>query len=69
LPLQVLAGLERHVALLLFALGCLLVPLNFGWGVHWGAATWFIPQLLIDGGVLLLGGAGFALAQRLRRPR
>ncbi|PWU48832.1 hypothetical protein DLE60_15815 [Micromonospora globispora] len=70
--LLVLAWLERHVALLLFALGYLtvvLVPINFGWGAHWGPHTWFVPHLVINGGVLLLGSAGFALAQRLRRPR
>lgn len=72
LALLVLAWLERHVALLLFALAYLvvvLVPINFGWGAHWGPHTWFVPQLVINGGMLLLGGAGFALAQRLRRPR
>ncbi|PZG18844.1 hypothetical protein C1I95_12870 [Micromonospora craterilacus] len=72
LALLVLAWLERHVALLLFTLGYLtvvLVPINFGWGAHWGPHTWFIPQLVINGGVLLLGSAGFALTQRLRRPR
>ena len=72
LALLVLAWLERHVALLLFALGYLavvLVPINFGWGAHWGRTRGFVPQLVINGGVLLLGSAGFALAQRLRRPR
>ncbi|MGR6322004.1 hypothetical protein Q2K19_15645 [Micromonospora soli] len=72
LALLVLAWLERHVALLLFTLGYLtvvLVPITFGWGAHWGPHTWFIPQLVINGGALLLGSAGFALAQRLRRPR
>jgi hypothetical protein len=72
LALLLLAWLERHVALLLFTIGYLtvvLVPINFGWGAHWGPHTWFIPQLVINGGVLLLGSAGFALAQRLRRPR
>jgi len=72
LALLVLAYLERHIALLLFALGYLtvvLVPINFGWGAHWGPHTWFVPQLVISGGVLLLGSVGFALAQRLRRPR
>jgi hypothetical protein len=70
--LLVLAWLERHVALLLFALGYLtvvLVPINFGWGVGWGPRWGFAPMLVISGGVLLLGSAGFALAQRLRRPR
>ncbi|GGM18432.1 hypothetical protein ACFFX1_39910 [Dactylosporangium sucinum] len=70
LALLVLAWLERHVALLLFALGYLavvLVPINFGWEEH---SQWqFVPMLVIGGGVLLLGSAGFALAQRLRRSR
>ncbi|MFI6261503.1 hypothetical protein [Micromonospora sp. NPDC051006] len=72
LALLVLAWLERRVALLLFALGYLavvLVPINFGWGVGWGSQWAFAPQLVINGGLLLLGSAGFALAQRLRRPR
>lgn len=72
LALLVLAWLERRVALLLFALGYLavvLVPINFGWGVGWGDQWAFAPQLVINGGLLLLGSAGFALTQRLRRPR
>jgi hypothetical protein len=65
--LLVLAWLERHLALLLFTLGYLavvLVPVNFGWGTGWGPAWGFAPPLVINGGVLLLGGLGFALAQR-----
>lgn len=72
LALLVLAWLERHPALLLFAVGYLtvvLVPVNFGWGNHWGGRWQDAPMLIISGGVLLLGGAGFALAQRLRTPR
>lgn len=72
LALLALAWLERHVALLLFALGYLtvvLVPVNFGWGNHWGERWGDAPALVISGGVLLLGGVGFGLAQRLRRPR
>jgi hypothetical protein len=72
LALLVLAWLERHVALLLFTLGYLavvLVPINFGWGVGWGHQWGFAPPLVISGGVLLMGSAGFALAQRLRRPQ
>jgi hypothetical protein len=72
LALLVLAWLERHVALLLFALGYLvvvLVPVNFGWGAGWGDNWGMAPQLAINGGLLLLGSAGFALAGRLRRPR
>jgi len=70
LALLVLAWLERNVALLLFALGYLavvLIPIDFGWeAVNWWQ---FVPMLVISGTVLLLGSAGFALAQRLRRPR
>lgn len=72
LALLVLAWLERHPALLVFALGYLtvvLVPIDFGWGAHWGGRWQGAPMLVISGGVLLLGGAGFALAQRLRGPR
>jgi hypothetical protein len=70
LTLLVLAWLERHVALLLFTvlyLAVVLVPVDFGWQER---SQWqFVPMLVISGGVLLLGGAGFALAQRLRGPR
>ncbi|MEV4631003.1 hypothetical protein AB0J90_32525 [Micromonospora sp. NPDC049523] len=72
LALLVLAWLERHPALLLFALGyltVLAVPINFGWGTHWGGQWEFAPMLAISGGVLLLGSAGFAMARRLRRTR
>lgn len=68
--LLVLAWLERHLALLLFALGYLvvvLVPVNFGWGAHWGATWAFLPPLVINGGVLLLGAVGFAVARRWHR--
>lgn len=69
--LLVLAWLERHLALLLFTVGYLavvLVPLDFGWNAQWGP-TWGLPTLLVPGGVLLLGGLGFALAQRPWRHR
>ncbi len=72
LALLVLAWLERHVALLLFTLaylGVVLVPINFGWGLGWGDRWGMAPPLVISGSVLLLGAAGFGLAQRLRRPR
>ena len=67
LALLVLAWLERHVALLIFALvylAVVLVPINFGWGDGWGPQWAFAPTLVITGGVLLLGSAGFALWRR-----
>jgi hypothetical protein len=72
LALLLLAWLERNLALLLFDLGYLvvvLVPIDFGWGENWGSNWRAAPMLVITGGLLLLGSAGFALAQRLRRPR
>ena len=68
--LLVLAWLERHVALLLFTLGYLavvLVPINFGWGTTGEPDGSSLPQLVISGGVLLLGALGFALARRRQR--
>lgn len=45
----------------------LLAPTGLGWE---GRSQWqFVPMLVIGGGVLLLGSAGFTLAQRLRRSR
>jgi hypothetical protein len=46
-----------------------LARVSFGWDLaplsHWS----FVPRLVIDGSLLLLGGLGFALAQRpLRSP-
>jgi hypothetical protein len=69
--LLVLAWLERHLALLLFTAGYLavvLVPIGGGWGAHRGNWGFVIP-LVIQGGVLLLGGLGFAYAQRPWRHR
>ncbi len=70
--LLVLAGLERHLALLLFALGYLLIALVLvyvggrpDWAPLWGP----LPQLSIDGAVLLVGGLGFLLVQRRGRHR
>ncbi|SBT39162.1 hypothetical protein [Micromonospora auratinigra] len=67
--LLVLARLERHLGLLLFTIGYLavvLVPLAPD--VTWGAPRPIVlPQQLISGTVLLLGAAGFALADRRRR--
>ncbi|MER7459573.1 hypothetical protein [Micromonospora sp. NPDC126480] len=72
LGLLVLAWLERHPTLLLFALGYLavvLVPITFGWGAHWGGRWQSAPILIITGSLLLVGSAGFALARRPGRPR
>jgi hypothetical protein len=67
LALLVLAWAERNRALLLLTLAYLavvLAPIDFGWVMsplsHW----YFVPRVVIDGSVLLLGGFGFALAQR-----
>jgi len=68
--LLVLSRLERNIPLLIFTLGYLavvLVPIDFGWGAHWGIKTAFLPQQVINGTVLLLGAIGFALAGRRRR--
>lgn len=64
LALLVLAWVERSRALLVLALGylaVLVVPLTFGPVLR----GWtYLPQFIIDGSILLLGGIGFALAQR-----
>jgi hypothetical protein len=69
LALLVLAWAERNRALLVFTLGYLvivLVPITFGWVIP--LSPWsFLPRLVIQGSVLLLGGIGFALAQRPAR--
>jgi hypothetical protein len=68
--LLVLSWAERNRALLLLTLSYLavvLVPIRFGWVLD--SPWYFLPSLVIDGSVLLLGGIGFALAQRpARRP-
>ena len=69
LSLLVLAWAERSRALLLLTLGYLavvLVPITFGGLQH--NPPWYAYPAVIQGGVLLLGGIGFALAQRPLRP-
>jgi len=69
--LLVLARAERNRALLLIAVGYLvvvLVPVDFGWTMDPLSPWYFVPRLVIDGGVLLLSGIGFALAQQPLRP-
>jgi len=71
LALLVLARAERNRALLLIAVGYLvvvLVPVDFGWTMDPLSPWYFVPRLVIDGGVLLLSGIGFALAQQPLRP-
>ena len=71
LALLVLARAERNRALLAVAFGYLavvLVPVDFGWTLAPSSRWYFVPRLVIDGGVLLASGAGFALVQRLRPP-
>lgn len=67
LALLVLARVERNWALLVFTLGYLLivlVPIDFGWVIAHPSPWIFLPHLIIPGSVLLLGGIGFAVAQR-----
>jgi hypothetical protein len=67
LALLVLARAERNRALLLPALAYLvvvLVPVDFGWTMDPRSPWYFVPRLVIDAGVLLLAGIGFALAQQ-----
>jgi hypothetical protein len=70
LALLVLAWAERNRALLLFTLGYLvivLVPITFGWVITRPTPWAHTPHLVIFGSVLLLGGLGFALAERPAR--
>jgi hypothetical protein len=67
LALLVLARAERSRTLLLLTLAYLavvLVPVDFGWVMDPLSPWYAAPRLVIDGSVLLLGGVGFALAQR-----
>ena len=70
LALLVLAWVERNRALLLLTLAYLaavLVPITFG--PLQPGAPWYLYPAVVQGSVLLLGGIGFALAQRpLRSP-
>ncbi|MEV4640596.1 hypothetical protein AB0J80_24960 [Actinoplanes sp. NPDC049548] len=65
--LLVLAWLERHVALLVFTLGYLavvLMPLDAAWVPPFGYLSSFLVPQLVNGIVLLLGAAWFAMAHR-----
>jgi hypothetical protein len=71
LALLLLARTERNVALLIFTLGYLAIVLflfpakHSSFPVVSHATPWFfLPRLLVDGGVLLLGSVIFWLAGR-----
>jgi hypothetical protein len=67
IALLVLARIERNVALLVFTLAYLAIVL-FSFSATRGSGVphlrLFPPRLVIEGGVLLLGSVGFALAGR-----
>jgi|HubBroStandDraft_6_1064221.scaffolds.fasta_scaffold144953_3 hypothetical protein len=72
LALLVLARAERNRPLLLLTIGYLaaiLVPVTFA-GIPDGirSAAWYALPAVVPGTMLLLGGVGFALAQRPLRP-
>jgi hypothetical protein len=70
LSLLVLARIERNLALLVFTLGYLAIVL-FSFGPTHGSGVphlrLFPPRVVLESAVLLLGSAGFALAERLGR--
>ncbi len=72
LALLVLAWAERSRALLAFTVGYLaivLIPINFGWVITLPSQWAFLPHVVIAGSVLLIGGVGFAVAERPARSR
>jgi hypothetical protein len=67
LALLVLARVERSWALLLFTVGYLVITLaSFGFdsSLTHPSAWFFLPHLLVTAGALLVGSAGFAIAER-----
>lgn len=65
--LLVLAWAERNRVLLALTLGYLVIvltPVSFGWAIAPPSPWSSLPHLAIQGGVLLLAGIGFALAQQ-----
>ena len=70
ISLLVLAWIERNRHLVLVDivyLAFVLLPINFGWTLNQSKEWNYLPRLIIDGGVLLIAGIGFALAQRPKR--
>jgi hypothetical protein len=70
IALLVLAGVDRSPALFAFTLAYLVVAIGavtFGWTIS-GPSPWsFAPHLVIDGAVLMVGAAVFAVVQLPRR--
>lgn len=68
LALLVLAVIERNLALLpvtvVYVALVLVPPADLGWGVYFPSRWYFLPRLLIDAGVLMVAGLGFARIQR-----
>jgi hypothetical protein len=72
LALLVLAWVERSRALLAYSLGYLLVVLLLANQIMHAPSRWyFLPQLLLPAGLLVLGSAAFAVARHVgtRAPR
>ncbi len=70
LALLVLARVEHNQALLVFSLVYLVVDVaDAARAVHSTSPWFFLPQLLIPAGILLVGRAGFALFQRATSQR
>ncbi|HWS35664.1 MAG TPA: hypothetical protein VN408_23350 [Actinoplanes sp.] len=67
LALLVLARLERNLALLIFALGYLVIVLFPVESSGADVRSAFVAQQIVNGTVLLLGAAGFALTRRRHR--
>ena len=70
LALLALAWVERNRVLLVFTaiyLVVVLVPVTFGWSAGDVSRWVLVPRVVIAGTVLLLGAAGFAVAELFRR--
>jgi hypothetical protein len=70
LALLVLAASERSPALLAVSLAYLAIAvggIDFGWTISPPSAWGFAPHLVIEGSLLLIAAAGFAVAQRPAR--
>jgi hypothetical protein len=71
LALLVLSRVERNWTLLAFAFGYLIIvvgAINFGWDIPRSSHWVFLPHLVILGGVLIVGGICFLVAERRAAP-